>query len=407
MSITALPTPPSRSDPANFPDRADAFMAALPQFATEANVLQQQVNEAASAVDADATAAASSATYADQRATAAAASAGSAAQSATAASSWESLALQSRNLAKDWASKESGTVGGTAFLSAYQYALLAAAGAGLPLYALNAIPTTNQGPIFVPTQGPMEWDGSRYVVLLREHGQCQFRFVSAQWCCLYPYNGNGLIINGRQYRIPAAGVALAIGALGGAGSYFVFAKDDGAGEIALEAVPTGSISHATHTDGVEIKAGDPSRTLVGMAYRNASAQFQFDSNIRGVASWHNRYYPAAAGSAFGAATINTSPTQVISPTYVWVWGGESVFLELNGTVSNNQQGYGCSIYLYEDSTAKFSGVYHSGVNGQAVGVSLCVSDQPSEGMHAVATYVAVNSGTTGTFTITQAIIARP
>lgn len=38
MPITALPTPPSRSDtPANFVTKADAFIAALPQFITEAN----------------------------------------------------------------------------------------------------------------------------------------------------------------------------------------------------------------------------------------------------------------------------------------------------------------------------------------------------------------------------------
>lgn len=44
MAITALPTPPSRSDPTNFATRADAFLTALPTFATEANVLQTDVN---------------------------------------------------------------------------------------------------------------------------------------------------------------------------------------------------------------------------------------------------------------------------------------------------------------------------------------------------------------------------
>lgn len=45
MAITPLPTPvPQRSDPANFPARADAFMTALPVFGTEANALQVDVN---------------------------------------------------------------------------------------------------------------------------------------------------------------------------------------------------------------------------------------------------------------------------------------------------------------------------------------------------------------------------
>lgn len=45
MAITALPTPvPTRVDPANFATRADAFLTALPNFATEANALATDVN---------------------------------------------------------------------------------------------------------------------------------------------------------------------------------------------------------------------------------------------------------------------------------------------------------------------------------------------------------------------------
>lgn len=58
MPITALPTPPSRQDPANFSDRADAFLGALPTFATEATALEVAVNadEIASAASAAAAA---------------------------------------------------------------------------------------------------------------------------------------------------------------------------------------------------------------------------------------------------------------------------------------------------------------------------------------------------------------
>lgn len=37
MALTLLPTPPSRSDPVNFPSRADTFMAALQNFVVEFN----------------------------------------------------------------------------------------------------------------------------------------------------------------------------------------------------------------------------------------------------------------------------------------------------------------------------------------------------------------------------------
>lgn len=44
MAITALPTPPLRSDPTNFAARGDAFLSALPTFVTEANATAAAMN---------------------------------------------------------------------------------------------------------------------------------------------------------------------------------------------------------------------------------------------------------------------------------------------------------------------------------------------------------------------------
>jgi len=61
MPITPLPTPvPSTTDPANFAARADAFLGALPAFATEANVLGAQATADASTATTKATSATSS-----------------------------------------------------------------------------------------------------------------------------------------------------------------------------------------------------------------------------------------------------------------------------------------------------------------------------------------------------------
>ena len=54
-TITALPTPPSRGDPATFASLGDAFLGALPDFATETNTVAGEVN--ANAVSAAASAA--------------------------------------------------------------------------------------------------------------------------------------------------------------------------------------------------------------------------------------------------------------------------------------------------------------------------------------------------------------
>ena len=46
--ITILPTPvPQASDPTNFDTRADAFLTALPTFASEANILASEMNSMA------------------------------------------------------------------------------------------------------------------------------------------------------------------------------------------------------------------------------------------------------------------------------------------------------------------------------------------------------------------------
>lgn len=70
MTITALPTPPSRSDdPAGFSAKADAFLAALPTFVTEANATGSAADDAATAAEASAIAAASSASSASNQRT--------------------------------------------------------------------------------------------------------------------------------------------------------------------------------------------------------------------------------------------------------------------------------------------------------------------------------------------------
>jgi len=159
MAITSLPTPPSRSDPENFPERADAFMAALPRFATEANALQEHVNEAAATVDQDATAAALSRD-------AAAESRNQAGQSAQAAEAARQTAAQkageagaSAQLAQKWAEKMGAPVEGDGF-SAKHWAEIAAMGAGLPVYMSGSVPSQNVGPIYIVGQGNAEWDAT-------------------------------------------------------------------------------------------------------------------------------------------------------------------------------------------------------------------------------------------------------
>lgn len=99
-TISALPTPPSRSDdPETFSTKADAFLGALPTFRTEANAQASYLDGIATAADADAAAAATSASNAATSASNAAASATTASGHATTASTQATNAAASATAA--------------------------------------------------------------------------------------------------------------------------------------------------------------------------------------------------------------------------------------------------------------------------------------------------------------------
>lgn len=107
MAITPLPTPPSRNDPTNFATRADAFMAALPAFATETNATAVEV-------DNDRIASAASATNAQTQV-------GLAAAQVALAATQVGLASAQRVLAETAASAASATANVTQWVSGTTY----------------------------------------------------------------------------------------------------------------------------------------------------------------------------------------------------------------------------------------------------------------------------------------------
>ncbi|MBV2160251.1 hypothetical protein [Achromobacter denitrificans] len=401
MAITSLPAPPSRSDPENFAERADAFMAALPQFAEQANVLQAEVNQTAESVDNDAIAAAASSAYAQDRAESAEASAEAATAAQQTATQKAADAGASASLAEQWATKTDGPVDGGKF-SAAHYAALAAAGMGLPVRFLNDLPATDIGPIAVPTQGQMEWVSgrSRYEVLQGDHGQCEFVYVSSVECRLMPRDGDGLIINGKQYRILAGGVPLFPAALAGGISTwnYIYAYDN-AGNIAIEGALT---AHELNANGIRTKIGDPSRTLIGVAYKNSLGQFQYDNQNRGVSSWFNRAYPSAGNQTDGGSTASATRVALTGGFGVWVWRGEDVRVRVWGAARQSIAGGVVGAFVMVDETQIDGAGFHVAQPDYSVGYAFDVTTQQanvavSEGFHYSAFYGSTGGSGTATF----------
>jgi hypothetical protein len=120
-----------------------------------------------------------------------------------------------------------------------------------------------------------------------------------------PYQGNTIWINSVPTVIPAGGVTLAPTGATPDTTYYVYAYLN-ASVLTLERSTTG---HATHTDGVEIKSGDPTRTLVGMARAITGPAWADTPAQRFVLSWLNRQ-PIAGRSRF-TADRSTASTSVI------------------------------------------------------------------------------------------------
>jgi len=232
---------------------------------------------------------------------------------------------------------------------------------------------------------------ARYLV----SGQCRLALVAGS-LKLSPFNGNRLLINGAPQTIPAAGITLAATGLIPAALYYIYAYMVGA-TMTLEASATG---HSTDvTTGVEIKTGDVTRTLVGMARPIAGPAFADTAAQRYVLSYFNRR-DLSCGGAFTALRAITSTSYVeigndIRNEFI-TWADEIASSAISGFMYNGNTNTGnytsiafdgiaaedtCS--MFQPSTATYSGPVSVLTNKSGL----------SEGYHYVTAVGSVTAGT--------------
>lgn len=120
--------------------------------------------------------------------------------------------------------------------------------------------------------------------LIFRHGQCRLALDSGS-LKLNRFNGRYLVIDGAVETIPSTPPALSASGLTPSTLYYIYAYMN-TGTMTLEASTTG---HSTDsTTGLEIKTGDATRTLVGMAYCVTGPAWADTDAQRLVASWFNR-----------------------------------------------------------------------------------------------------------------------
>jgi hypothetical protein len=215
------------------------------------------------------------------------------------------------------------------------------------------------------------------------HGGIEIYLASATSLGIRPKGNGRLIINGTSRPVVATTLANTLFAV--TQNIFVYAYWTGTA-IAYDLSTT---HHATHTNGVEIKSGDPTRTLVGAVNRHTDGTLRDEFLWRGVANWFNRKKKTVAYSYPQVGTANASTLALTAAAYGFVWAGDAM-------VAYNHASAICNVALktgivsvmingalsgYEEGHMLFTGVNYylsaTGVSWAASNVSQLHSIQGS------------------------------
>lgn len=179
-------------------------------------------------------------------------------------------------------------------------------------------------------------DTTNLGVLLGQPGECRL-VKSGDNLVLLPYNGNRIGINGVLYTIPSSGISLSPSAFTIGQVYYIYIYNS-SGTLTLEGSQT---SHAADTTtGYEIKSGDATRSLVGMAGvidSGGNTRAWVDSSSqRFVLSWFNQRMKVARGDQ-GGSTSSSSYVEINSSNRAefLVWANTTAKWLAAGYMYNN------------------------------------------------------------------------
>lgn len=181
-------------------------------------------------------------------------------------------------------------------------------------------------------------------------GDCQLTLDTGS-LKLLPKNGNLLTISGVNQPVPSAGVTLAATGLSTSTLHYVYAYMSGA-TMTLEAVTTVPTTDAT--TGVEVKTGDATRTLVGMAYVTTGPAFLDNATNRHVVSYFNRRARPLTVSLATSATMTDTSFAVVSASLelsFLTWGDEPVDVSVNGSWAITGVSTGFARLLFDGATS--------------------------------------------------------
>lgn len=246
-------------------------------------------------------------------------------------------------------------------------------------------------------------------------GNCRLLFTSSTVVTLTPFQGNQITFpSGVTARIPSAGITSTITnayvngtaaqTLAATTLQYAYLWNQGTAAAPNFVIDWSTTGHVTDaTTGIEIKSGDATRVLIGMAYPQTGPVFSDIASARLVATWFNRRYR----SMLNAFTVNRSTgSQTLAEVNSEIrlnficWGDEGVRIEYAG-----YGGTGGAVPLVtgislDGSTS--AGVFFSTSDtpvggGYQVPQPVAATFAPAEGFHYATVFGAVPQKGTGTW----------
>lgn len=237
-------------------------------------------------------------------------------------------------------------------------------------------------------------------------GQCQFQYSSSTICILMPLKGNQVTFpSGAIATIGSSGISttynnayingVAAQTLAASTLYYAYLWNNGSAYV----IDWSTTAYAKDsTTGIEIKTGDATRLLVGMAVTNGSSQFTSTQTTQQVRSWFNDT-GVTLFSNFTTQRTTTSTVPVEINTEIrcnaLIWAGEAVQASISGAASNSI-GTSTNTWVNIDGSNQAGNSETTGTNIATITI-IANNITLTEGNHIFTLYGDVSTASTGTW----------
>lgn len=220
----------------------------------------------------------------------------------------------------------------------------------------------------------------------------QLQFTNATTLTLAPRGSGYLWVNGLNYPVPAS-LTISNGGLAASTLYYIYAKVT-AGVLAIDTPST--TGYTLGSNGIPVKSGDATRTLVGMVQTNGSSQFVSQDGSLWVRTYFQRRLVRTRTNFTTNQTSSSSTLAEIDMSIrnsFLVWSQENVQFSMSGSTTTTANS-AVSTMSFDGGTPELESCSANGSSSLGFGG---IKTGLSEGLHYATLFGAINTSGTATW----------